>query len=251
MSKEIQRVWIYCACECGEQILDRDDYGRPRRFKHRHSIRMGDISKAESHRNANRKWLKNNPNYTREYRKRNAEHIKIQDKDYRTRNKEKLKDKGQRRITFQNKRLELDFKRRKGICEECGKKVGIDGIKITARHHDEYHDYDPLKDTRELCISCHMTQHKFSLSQTCFSCGSTHISRDGISSHSKQQFQCQSCKKTWSVSGTELIDRFLVKLKQEGEEKGISPYDIVMGHASDIRAVSEIVIKLTGMEECD
>jgi hypothetical protein len=44
---------------------------------------------------------------------------------------------------------------RKGICQLCGAIKGID-CKYTQLHHIEYHEDDPLKDTIELCPSCHM-----------------------------------------------------------------------------------------------
>ena len=39
---------------------------------------------------------------------------------------------------------------RKGVCQWCGKK-GFTNI----HHFAEYHEDDPLKDTVELCASCH------------------------------------------------------------------------------------------------
>ena len=39
-------------------------------------------------------------------------------------------------------------------CRECGAVVGID-CKRTGLHHFQYYDNDPLKDTMELCNSCH------------------------------------------------------------------------------------------------
>lgn len=47
---------------------------------------------------------------------------------------------------------------RKGICSKCGAVKGID-CKITHMHHLEYHPEDPLKDTIELCSSCHKKEH--------------------------------------------------------------------------------------------
>lgn len=40
-----------------------------------------------------------------------------------------------------------------GICSQCGK------AGITHLHHNNYHDEDPLKDTQELCSSCHGKWH--------------------------------------------------------------------------------------------
>jgi hypothetical protein len=57
-------------------------------------------------------------------------------------------------------------KPRKGKCEWCGKRVGdmyfggkrrnkLMILEYTQIHHIVYHDDDPLKDTVELCSSCH------------------------------------------------------------------------------------------------
>lgn len=61
-------------------------------------------------------------------------------------------------------RMRLKDIPRKGICDWCGKKIGdsyigwrnkIKTVKRTNIHHFEYHANDPLKDTVELCNSCH------------------------------------------------------------------------------------------------
>jgi hypothetical protein len=53
---------------------------------------------------------------------------------------------------------------RTGMCQNCGRQIGdayvnfwgqIKIIKETHMHHIEYHEDDPLKDTVELCASCH------------------------------------------------------------------------------------------------
>ena len=59
--------------------------------------------------------------------------------------------------------IRLDHNPRTGVCAWCGKKKGDEYIntrgktaiiKFTNIHHIAYHD-DPLKDTVELCNSCH------------------------------------------------------------------------------------------------
>jgi hypothetical protein len=55
-----------------------------------------------------------------------------------------------KKIRFMNKRIMLKENPRKGICLECGKTDCITDI-----HHIKYHPEDPLKDTVELCKSCH------------------------------------------------------------------------------------------------
>jgi hypothetical protein len=42
-----------------------------------------------------------------------------------------------------------------GKCSKCGRIKGID-CKRTSIHHEQYHDDELLKDTYELCNSCHM-----------------------------------------------------------------------------------------------
>jgi hypothetical protein len=66
---------------------------------------------------------------------------------YNARNNHKM-------INFKGKRILLKDDPRKGICSWCGAVRGKD-CKITNLHHIEYHDDDILKDTVELCASCH------------------------------------------------------------------------------------------------
>jgi len=69
------------------------------------------------------------------------------------------------RFTPLGTKISLKENPRKGVCEWCGKKIGDEYIDYygkvavvdrTAIHHfAEYHLEDPLKDTVELCPSCH------------------------------------------------------------------------------------------------
>jgi hypothetical protein len=52
-------------------------------------------------------------------------------------------------IQFKGRSIILNDNPRKGICSWCGKKG------FTNMHHIQYHDDDPLKDTVEICSSCH------------------------------------------------------------------------------------------------
>ena len=72
-------------------------------------------------------------------------------------------------ILYKGKSIHLKENPRKGICSLCKKSKGdeyincfgqVAIIKKTAMHHTEYHDDDPLKDTIELCVSCHMKLEK-------------------------------------------------------------------------------------------
>lgn len=67
-------------------------------------------------------------------------------------------------ITFRNKQVIISKTARIGKCSKCGKKIGdeyldtrkkIKKIKRTHIHHIEYHDDNILKDTIEICASCH------------------------------------------------------------------------------------------------
>lgn len=66
---------------------------------------------------------------------------------------------GQKRLKFRGKDLLLKFNPRNGICSKCGAVKGIN-CKNTVLHHIQYHEDDPLKDTIELCRSCHRKAHK-------------------------------------------------------------------------------------------
>lgn len=70
-------------------------------------------------------------------------------------------------IQFKGHRTYLGHNPRKGRCIACMKSIGdtylnssgkIDFIKYTSMHHTIYHDEDLLKDTIELCPSCHVKE---------------------------------------------------------------------------------------------
>jgi len=48
----------------------------------------------------------------------------------------------------------LGLNPRTGVCSECGRTNCKTDI-----HHIQYHDYDPLRDTIELCVGCHNKTH--------------------------------------------------------------------------------------------
>jgi hypothetical protein len=92
-----------------------------------------------------------------------------------------------RRMTYKNTRPHLKEIVRIAQCSICGNKVGDEYIdsrgrikktKFTHRHHREYHDDDVLKDTIEVCQSCHLKEHKRLKKlkeepKRCAKCGST------------------------------------------------------------------------------
>jgi hypothetical protein len=122
-------------------------------------------------------WFKHNKDWycsrchTKNYRKNNLDSTRAYGRNYWKKNPDKLKahnDKwnpithaksGPRRIRYKHKRIYLKNNPRTGKCQNCDKKIG-EGIKLTAMHHIRYHDDDALKDTIELCVSCHNNTHK-------------------------------------------------------------------------------------------
>ncbi len=92
----------------------------------------------------NKQWCKNNPDYHKKYSKQ-LDPVKIQIKN-------------KRRILFKNKQLYIKERILIGVCNLCRAVVGLD-CKRTSMHHIEYHEEDILKDTIELCNSCHKTLH--------------------------------------------------------------------------------------------
>lgn len=63
------------------------------------------------------------------------------------------------RILYKGRRILLKLPPRKGVCSSCGRTVSSGAINQTQIHHDNYHDNDVLKDTRELCVKCHQKFH--------------------------------------------------------------------------------------------
>lgn len=61
-------------------------------------------------------------------------------------------------LSFKDKTIHLKQNPRKGVCQRCGKQG------VTDIHHTQYHEDDPLKDTVELCVSCH-TKESWRLGQ--------------------------------------------------------------------------------------
>lgn len=75
-----------------------------------------------------------------------------------------------RRITYKNKRVYTETIPRMGTCVLCNET----GIR-THIHHVEYHDNDQLRDTIEICISCHKIielerMRKKRINERCYSC---------------------------------------------------------------------------------
>lgn len=73
-------------------------------------------------------------------------------------NRDKQLKKNKKRITFKEDdifiRIKLPENPRMGVCSECG------SVGKTHIHHDKYDEQHPLKNTRELCSSCHARHHR-------------------------------------------------------------------------------------------
>lgn len=62
-----------------------------------------------------------------------------------------------KQLSFKGTKLLLRDNPRTGICSQCGARKGIE-CKKTHIHHIRYHNDDLLKDTIELCVSCHIKE---------------------------------------------------------------------------------------------
>jgi hypothetical protein len=60
-----------------------------------------------------------------------------------------------RLMRFKGKQISLKENPRIGYCSLCRNNIHNGSAKITHIHHINYHDHDPLKDTIEVCASCH------------------------------------------------------------------------------------------------
>ena len=106
------------------------------------------------------------------------------------------------RIWFKNKRINVGFNPRTGICSLCHKQG------LTDIHHVQYHELEPLKDTIELCDSCHNRQrHKDMSERFCLECGSTetYLRKENwfMWYKYKNGWICKNCyKKLWKQKKT-------------------------------------------------
>lgn len=107
--------------------------------------------------------LISNPKRTKEYiKKYNDKRTPEYNKKYNDRKTpEQIKNNNDKRIMlrFGGKQILLNENPRTGYCSICRNNIFDGSCKITHIHHLEYHDGSPLKDTVELCPSCHRKQH--------------------------------------------------------------------------------------------
>jgi hypothetical protein len=138
-----------CACGCRQTIEVRNKMLKLRRFVNGHNRRLVDHGRicADCGRNDADHWYNHGDWYCK------------------TCNDKRFINPGL--LYFKNRQVRLKESVRKGQCQKCGKKIGdsyIDceglkaAVKLTHIHHREYHDEDPLKDTIELCVSCHIKE---------------------------------------------------------------------------------------------
>ncbi|HKG88802.1 MAG TPA: hypothetical protein VKA95_10780 [Nitrososphaeraceae archaeon] len=104
-----------------------------------------------------------NPKRTKEYiKKYNDRQPKDSWKKYRY--SEAVLSYRKRRLRFKDKRVSVKNDFRTYQCQICGNKKGDEYINSKGKisktkkidmHHIQYHEEDPLKDTIEVCRSCH------------------------------------------------------------------------------------------------
>lgn len=116
-----------------------------------------------------KKWHINNISYAKQYAKQYCKDHSEDVKNRRVKWQNEHPDYDKHSVRFKQRRVRLSFTPRNGRCEECGKEVGID-IKRTSLHHNQYHDEDVLKDTIELCDSCHSKKSRRDLGLKCTNC---------------------------------------------------------------------------------
>lgn len=60
-----------------------------------------------------------------------------------------------RRLKFKDKQVYIQSNPKTGYCSYCTNNIHNGSCKKTDIHHIQYHEDDPLKNTIELCVSCH------------------------------------------------------------------------------------------------
>jgi hypothetical protein len=65
-----------------------------------------------------------------------------------------------KQLRYKGRGIQLKENPRTGYCSLCTNNIYDGSCKRTHMHHfAEYHDDDPLRDTIELCVSCHRREH--------------------------------------------------------------------------------------------
>ncbi len=115
----------------------------------------------EEERERHRQFIRDHPGYMQNYRKIHPEFVKAEkEKDkirYRN-NLDRYKNYRNKRFRFKGKFISINEVVRTGYCSWCPKNIHDGTCKKTHIHHIKYHDEDPLKDTVEICISCHQKE---------------------------------------------------------------------------------------------
>jgi hypothetical protein len=89
------------------------------------------------------------------YYRANRSKILERHREYRRTHSDQMRGYNRRRVDFKGRSVPVESVPRTGQCSMCGRRIEVDDIKKTNMHHDEYHQDDVLKDTREFCVPCH------------------------------------------------------------------------------------------------
>jgi len=73
--------------------------------------------------------------------------------------KQRHKEINSRRMKFKDKVIYFPYPIRTNICSQCGKSHPKDLTRQTILHHEKYDGANPLKNTLEVCLSCHNIIH--------------------------------------------------------------------------------------------
>jgi hypothetical protein len=133
----------------------RIEYGKKYRKKHQKQIQeyasRNDV--IEKARKRAKEWRKNNREYAAQRDRQYYESHKVERRNSRSNSQKKWRINNPEKYAV---RLKLTKTKpfRIGQCSICGKSDSRTEI-----HHIKYHLDNPLKDTVELCISCHKNEH--------------------------------------------------------------------------------------------
>jgi len=123
-------------------------------------FRQYHLNNKERRNEYDREWRKNHPGYMTDYRNSHPEfreHEKQYKREFYRLRKDYWEKLQEQSIRFGEKNINVGKKVRTGFCSLCTNNIYDGSCKKTDMHHIKYHENDPLKDTIELCFSCHKT----------------------------------------------------------------------------------------------
>jgi len=102
----------------------------------------------------------NEQEYMKQWQQKHKTQLKEYNKQWHLNNLDKARQyeiyRNSKNILFKGKRTNTGQLPRTGYCSLCDNNIYDGTCKRTSIHHfAQYHDDDPLKDTIELCNSCH------------------------------------------------------------------------------------------------